>query len=98
MQSAVLAPAAEPFAVPTIPDPAEVLPPFPDPRENPNQEPEGPVAPPCEPIGSPLQKRRAEAGLRPGQLDLSAAEILNREKELSERRSYLQNFWYAAGK
>ena len=46
---------------------------------------------------TPLQRRRAELGLRPGQLETSAAELLHRAKELSGRRSYLTNFWYAVG-
>ena len=44
-----------------------------------------------------MQRRRAELGLRPGQLETSAAELLHRAKELSGRRSYLTNFWYAVG-
>ena len=36
-------------------------------------------------------------GLRPGQLDPQTAEIGHRMRELSGRKAYLRNFWYAAG-
>jgi hypothetical protein len=44
-----------------------------------------------------LQERRKAKQLRPGQLDPDASPFGRREKELRERRSYLKNFWYAAG-
>lgn len=72
---------------------------------DPNQEPEGPEEHERQGEGEAagkgrlrqLQEKRAKAGLLPGQLDTTTAEILHRQKELKSRRMYLQNFWYAAG-
>jgi len=63
------------------------LPPILDPR----QEPEGPED------EKSKERRKRRQGLRPGQLDMGTASLLHRQKELSSRRCYLQNFWYAAG-
>ena len=41
--------------------------------------------------------QRSKRGLKPGQLDPETAEFAHRARELSGRRSYLKNFWYAAG-
>jgi hypothetical protein len=48
---------------------------------------------------STLQDRRQQQGLRPGQWDPTALNPLQdkRTQELMERKSYLHNFWYAAG-
>ncbi|KAF6263226.1 hypothetical protein COO60DRAFT_1267627 [Scenedesmus sp. NREL 46B-D3] len=58
-----------------------------------------------EPSAQPLQftdtaERRAGQGLLPGQWDPAAQETLvgRRSRELLQRKSYLRNFWYAAGK
>ena len=50
-------------------------------------------------LPKPLAKVRQEKGLKPGQWDPSSMgrKIAQREKELSGRRLYLKNFWYAAG-
>ena len=52
------------------------------------------------PEPKPLNKARQEQGLKPGELDPNsmAKKIAQRGKELRERRMYLKNFWYAAGK
>jgi hypothetical protein len=49
--------------------------------------------------GQGLQERRAGKGLLPGQWDPAVKETLvdRRERELLQRKSYLRNFWYAAG-
>lgn len=49
--------------------------------------------------GSTLADRRAGRGLKPGQWDPAAQGALldTRSQELLERKSYLRNFWYAAG-
>jgi hypothetical protein len=49
--------------------------------------------------GKGLQERRAGKGLLPGQWDPAAQEVLTdrRSRELLQRKSYLRNFWYAAG-
>jgi hypothetical protein len=49
--------------------------------------------------GKGLQERRAGKGLLPGQWDPALQETLvdRRERELLQRKSYLRNFWYAAG-
>jgi hypothetical protein len=45
-----------------------------------------------------LEEQRSRKGLRPGQLDPDVgSEIAHRMAELQGRRSYLRNFWYAAG-
>lgn len=44
-----------------------------------------------------LQEKRASKGLRPGAWDVSQNVVAARMKELTGRRSYLKNFWYAAG-
>ena len=75
------------------PKPKKPLRPLP-PILDPSQEPEGETAKP----GDSLEKRRAAQGLRPGQLDVVTQGLMNRQKELSNRRAYLRNFWYAAGK
>ena len=49
------------------------------------------------PQGPSLEERRKAKQLRPGQYDPDANPFGRREKELQERRSYLKNFWYAAG-
>ena len=41
--------------------------------------------------------QRTKRGLKPGQLDPETAEFAHRARELAGRRSYLKNFWYAAG-
>ncbi len=46
---------------------------------------------------STLAEKRERMGLRPGQLDPQTAEIGHRMRELSGRKAYLRNFWYAAG-
>ncbi|GLC44619.1 hypothetical protein PLESTB_001326400 [Pleodorina starrii] len=57
--------------------------------------------------GSASAASRQSAGLRPGQLDPASpllggrnnaplSKSAKREKELADRRAYLQNFWYAA--
>lgn len=69
--------------------PVRPLPPILDP----SQEPEGEVGQP----GDSLAKKRATQGLRPGQMDAVTQALMNRQKELSNRRAYLRNFWYAAG-
>jgi len=44
-----------------------------------------------------VQRRTQErTGLRPGQLSNESQAFLRRAKELSDRRSYLHGFWYAA--
>jgi Rieske [2Fe-2S] domain len=55
-------------------------------------------APPATGRRPPLADRRAQRGLRPGQLDPAAAppRFDHRTRELLERKSYLRNFWYAA--
>lgn len=58
---------------------------------DPRQEPEGPDD------GKSGSSRKRRQGLRPGQLDLGTAGLLHRQKELSSRRCYLSNFWYAVG-
>lgn len=80
----------EPKQVPPIYQP-ERKPPILDPR----QEPEGPTD---ESVDSPLQKQRALAGLKPGQLDPNTSRFFKREQELLERRMVMKNFWYAAGR
>lgn len=45
-----------------------------------------------------LQQRRRDRKLLPGQWDPDASPFSKREKELVDRKSYLKNFWYAAGK
>lgn len=75
------------------PKPKKPIRPLP-PILDPSQEPEGQVAKP----GDSLEKRRAAQGLRPGQMDAVTQGLMNRQKELSSRRAYLRNFWYAAGK
>lgn len=46
-----------------------------------------------------LDKKRARKALKPGQWDPELRNKMSkREKELLERKSYLRNFWYAAGK
>ena len=44
-----------------------------------------------------LVDQRTKRGLKPGQLDPETAEFAHRARELAGRRSYLKNFWYAAG-
>jgi len=44
-----------------------------------------------------LADTRARRGLKPGQLDPQTADFAHRLRELAGRRSYLRNFWYAAG-
>ncbi len=44
-----------------------------------------------------LVDQRLKRGLKPGQLDPETAEFAHRARELAGRRSYLKNFWYAAG-
>ena len=45
-----------------------------------------------------LLDQRTRKGLRPGQLDPDVGgELAHRMRELTGRRSYLRNFWYAAG-
>ena len=45
-----------------------------------------------------LEQQRSRKGLRPGQLDPDVGgELAHRMAELQGRRSYLRNFWYAAG-
>ncbi len=44
-----------------------------------------------------LAEQRLKRGLRPGQLDPDAVVVAHRVRELAGRRSYLRNFWYAAG-
>ncbi|KAK9824593.1 hypothetical protein WJX72_011558 [[Myrmecia] bisecta] len=43
-----------------------------------------------------LQKERQKKGLKPGQWDPDSSMLAHRMKELTGRRSYLKNFWYAA--
>lgn len=47
----------------------------------------------------PLAKVREEKGLKPGAWDQGGLEkkIMQRAKELRDRRLYLKDFWYAAG-
>lgn len=49
--------------------------------------------------GKGLQERRSGRGLLPGQWDPAAQEALvdRRSRELLQHKSYLRNFWYAAG-
>lgn len=97
-------------SVPVAPKPGRVGTPgkTPPPLSDPRQEPEGPEEEPSgkeellgeeEPQQPPrrLQERRAQVKLKPGQLETGTAEFLHRQKELSSRRCYLRNFWYAAG-
>lgn len=42
-------------------------------------------------------EERTRRGLKPGQLDPETADFAHRLRELTGRRSYLRNFWYAAG-
>ncbi len=64
---------------------------------------ERPAAPRVEPEAEPsstggsLAEQRLKKGLRPGQLDTDINLIGHRMRELAGRRSYLRNFWYAAG-
>lgn len=46
---------------------------------------------------APLAEQRVRRGLKPGQLDPETADFAHRMRELAGRRSYLRNFWYAAG-
>jgi hypothetical protein len=73
------------------------LPPMPAPQLEP------PAAPKADPDAEPsstggsLAEQRLKKGLRPGQLDTDIGAIGHRMRELAGRRSYLRNFWYAAG-
>lgn len=50
------------------------------------------------PLGpSAFVEERTRRGLKPGQLDPETADFAHRLRELTGRRSYLRNFWYAAG-
>ncbi len=50
------------------------------------------------PMGpSAFVEERTRRGLKPGQLDPETADFAHRLRELTGRRSYLRNFWYAAG-
>ena len=92
--TAVLSPpterVTEPREIPPVYRPKEQ-----PPMLDPTQEPEGPDDSEAQ---TPLQKQRAAAGLRPGQLAPAVAKVLHREQELLERKMVLKNFWYAAGK
>lgn len=46
-----------------------------------------------------LEEKHARKALKPGQWDpVKRSHMGKREQELMERKSYLRNFWYAAGK
>ncbi|KAK9837299.1 hypothetical protein WJX81_004912 [Elliptochloris bilobata] len=66
----------------------EAAPPAPQPERIGARPPAGPSA---------LVDQRVKRGLKPGQLDPETADFAHRMRELTGRRSYLLNFWYAAG-
>jgi hypothetical protein len=50
----------------------------------------------AEDVKGSLVKERVEKGLKPGEWAVDPL-LAKRRKELAGRRSYLKNFWYAAG-
>lgn len=50
----------------------------------------------AEDVQGSLVKERLERGLKPGEWAVDPL-LAKRRKELAGRRSYLKNFWYAAG-
>lgn len=84
-----MVPPSPPRAVPRTP---RLLPPSPE------QEGIKEAAEPKTGGSTSLADQRLKKGLRPGQLDPDVSEVGHRQRELAGRRSYLRNFWYAAGK
>lgn len=85
---------APPRAPPAAP---KQLPPLPAPEER-TAAPQGqPAEQQTSSREGTLAEQRLKKGLRPGQLDTDIGVIGHRMRELAGRRSYLRNFWYAAG-
>jgi hypothetical protein len=80
-----------PLGLPTLPQPGTTKQ---DKQQQQRQAPRGSSS-----SGKGLQEKRADKGLLPGQWDPAAQDALldRRSKELLQRKSYLRNFWYAAG-
>ena len=66
------------------PDPEQKLRPVEDPMR------------PANPL-SGLADARRQKGLSPGQLDVDSSVFARRKTDLAQRKSFLRNFWYAAG-
>jgi len=85
---------APPRAPPAAP---KRLPPLPTPEERITAPKDQPAEEQTSSREGTLAEQRLKKGLRPGQLDTDIGVIGHRMRELAGRRSYLRNFWYAAG-
>ena len=72
-------------------------PPAPTPQPPKKQDPsrEDPTQP-AEPLTG-LADARARKGLAPGQWDVDSSVLARRKTDLTQRKAFLRNFWYAAG-